>query len=158
MDFCLTNNLKIVNSKHYTNNIKLTNGFTLFYNDKNITVKEDNNYIQIFSGIIWDNNIDYVLEKDVVYNGQFYSVVYEKCNETVRVVTDFKEDFPVFYCNINDSIVVTTRLLTFKYGRFVYSRKWMKTVYDTSVIQTEYIEQPKNSIASQSSNYHNSMF
>lgn len=127
--FCLTNNKDITNISYYTNTIELTNDFVLYYND-GVTVYEDDKYVQLFCGILWNyTSIDLLysdVQADELYNGQFYCVQYNKITSTIRCITDFKEDFPIYY-HINDNVVITSRMLSFKYGYFTVNKPF---VYD----------------------------
>lgn len=129
MDFCLSNNSDIINTSLYKNKISLSDKFVLYYDDYHVSVYEDRNFIQLFCGILWEStpyDLIYQTNKGELYNGQFYEVCYDKKTHDVRVITDFKEDFPVYYSTC-DNIVITTNLLSFNYGHYRENKRW---IYD----------------------------
>ena len=77
-----------------------------------VEVKELPNHIIVFCGMLWQGDVSDFVETSS-QNGQFYAVVFTKKTRTIKVITDFLEDFPVYYYIKDNNFVVTNSILAF---------------------------------------------
>ena len=89
----------------------MTKDVTLYY-DNSAEVKELPNHIIVFCGMLWQGDVSDFVETSS-QNGQFYAVVFTKKTRTIKVITDFLEDFPVYYYIKDNNFVVTNSILAF---------------------------------------------
>ena len=62
--------------------------------------------------MLWQGDVSDFVETSS-QNGQFYAVVFTKKTRTIKVITDFLEDFPVYYYIKDNNFVVTNSILAF---------------------------------------------
>ena len=94
INFCITNSNNLVKYSFH-NQLSLTKDVTLYY-DNMVEVVDLPNHVVIFCGILWQGDVSDFVETPN-QNGQFYAVVFNKKTRTIKVITDFLEDFPVYY-------------------------------------------------------------
>lgn len=104
IDFCITNNRDLC-SCDFENKIPLKNNFTLQH-DNSVQVKEINDKLILFCGILWEGRIEDFLQSHR-QNGDFYCVIFDKRTHVVEVISDFLENFPIYYYKDKDDIVIT---------------------------------------------------
>jgi asparagine synthetase B (glutamine-hydrolysing) len=110
INFCITNSNNLVKYSFH-NQLSLTKDVTLYY-DNMVEVVDLPNHVVIFCGILWQGDVSDFVETPN-QNGQFYAVVFNKKTRTIKVITDFLEDFPVYYYIKDNNFVVTNRILAF---------------------------------------------
>ena len=110
INFCITNSSNLVKYLFH-NQLPLTKDVTLYY-DNMVEVVDLPNHVVVFCGILWQGDISDFIETPN-QNGQFYAVVFNKKTRSIKAITDFLEDFPVYYYIKDDNFVITNRILAF---------------------------------------------
>ena len=77
------------------------------YFDGTVEYTESTNFISLFTGILWSGTLE------GVPNGQFYSVKINKNYKIIEVITDFIEDFPIYYLVEDNTFILTNMLISF---------------------------------------------
>ena len=87
------------------------------YFDSTVEYTESTNFINLFTGILWSGTLE------GVPNGQFYSVKINKNYKIIEVITDFIEDFPIYYLVEDDTFILTNMLISFPPKKHRVNRK-----------------------------------
>jgi len=126
MDFCVTNS-EYVRVKQFNHKVSLGKDYYLYFNEKKY-YRETDNHIMFFCGILWYQNPEILYEENYntdILNGQFRAIIFDKKNSLLRVITDFIEDFPIYYYQDNDNLIISSSLMSFSPNYFTLSKKWI---------------------------------
>ncbi len=121
INFCITNSDHI-KKDNFDHKISLGND-TVLYQDSMVEIKDLPKHLIAFCGILWEGQIEDFTESDR-QNGQFYAMVFDKQSNTVKVISDFLEDFPVYYYIKDDKFAITNSLLAFSNSLDI-DEKWI---------------------------------
>ena len=88
--FCITNDLSLV-KKQYKNQFTCC-GYHISYDD-HVWLYESPHNITLFCGILWEGDIDGILDQSIIPNGQFYYISIHKSTGIISGATDFLEDY-----------------------------------------------------------------
>ena len=142
INFCLTNDLSL-STRKYPKYIDLPNGFTIGY-EEDVETYETHGEIILFCGILWQDDINQFTNlHNLVPNGQFYAIRYDKYKQQVTVITDFIETFAVYYFVEDNKVIVTNKLISFSNKFFTINDKWVKTAIDGVYVDRKVISYEK---------------
>lgn len=136
MDFCVTNNRYNTRIKQFNHSVRLTGDYYLYFNNTQYYI-ETNKHIILFCGILWNQEpeilLDEIYNTDIL-NGQFYAIVFDKQRDTLTVITDFLEDFSVYYYHDTDNLIVTNNYLSFSPNHFDINSDWFVSAIDERIV------------------------
>ena len=121
INFCITNSDHI-KKDNFDHKISLGNN-TVLYHDSMVEIKDLSKHLIAFCGILWEGQIEDFTDS-ARQNGQFYAVVFDKQSNTVKVISDFLEDFPVYYHIKDGKFAITNSLLAFS-NTLEIDEKWI---------------------------------
>ena len=107
--FCITNDLSLV-KKQYKNQFTCC-GYHISYDD-HVWLYESPHNITLFCGILWEGDIDGILDQSIIPNGQFYYISIHKSTGIISGATDFLEDYTIYY--MKDRLLFTTDLINIR--------------------------------------------
>ena len=102
MNFYISN----IKNNNFSNHVTFNN-LHIYFNDK-VIFEETSEFISLFTGILWSGNLD------TIPNGQFYYIKIHKIKNYIEVITDFIEDFSVYYTVFDNYFAITNSLLHIK--------------------------------------------
>ena len=141
INFCITNSDHI-KKDNFENKISLGNNNVL-YHDSMVEIKDLSKHLIAFCGILWEGQIEDFTESDQ-QNGQFYAMVFDKQSNIVKVISDFLEDFPVYYYIQDGKFAITNSLLAFSKSLDI-DEKWFGLAQSGNY--TDRLIQPYDGIA-----------
>ena len=107
INFCITNSNDII-KKEFTHELSLGKDNVLYYDDM-VEIRDLPGHLIAFCGILWQGEIEDFVDSDR-QNGQFYAVVLHKESSTIKVISDFIEDFPVYYYIKDGKFAITNSI------------------------------------------------
>ena len=129
--FCITNDDSLIKN-HHCNLINLKNFKVSFGNS--VFIYEDSIKLVLFCGILWNGHpLELADNKISLPNGQFYCVIFNKQDETIKIITDFIEDFAIYYQHIDNKILITSQLINIKNTQL--NNTWFRNVNERNVYQ-----------------------
>ena len=94
------------------------------YFDGTVEYTESTNFISLFTGILWSGTLE------GVPNGQFYSVKINKNYKIIEVITDFIEDFPIYYLVEDNTFILTNMLISFPPKKHAVNHTYINKVIE----------------------------
>ena len=121
INFCLTNQPKLVNSK-WTHKKRLKHGIWLYY-DSGVEIINLPKHWIVFCGILWQGKVTDFIDS-AKQNGIFYAITIDKKSGEIKVINDHMNSFYLTYGIQSIHFVVTNEIKVYS-SSFKINQQWV---------------------------------